>query len=121
MQADPLDGTRWALEYLTLDGVSHLVSGRRIPELAFLDGRVSCDDGVNLGEGTYDYRTEAMSLRVHPTTHIPYPTDPLVEHRLFDHFERVRVAVLHGDFLHLRLEGHGDELVYHYEAEEAPA
>ena len=47
MLGDPLDDTRWALEYLTLDGVSHLVNGRRIPEVAFLDGLVLYrQDGV---------------------------------------------------------------------------
>ncbi|MEZ5267888.1 MAG: hypothetical protein R2789_04715 [Microthrixaceae bacterium] len=72
MQSDPLDATRWALEYLTLDGVSHMVSGRRVPEIAFLDGRVSADDGVNFAEGTYELEKDSFSASVSSTTSLSY-------------------------------------------------
>jgi len=121
MQSDPLDATRWALEYLTLDGVSHMVSGRRVPEIAFLDGRVSADDGVNFAEGTCELEKDSFSASVSSTTSLSYPQEALPEHDLFEHLSSAHAAVLHGDFLHLRF-GEGDnELVYHYEEEGAPA
>lgn len=121
MRSDALDGTRWALEYLTLGEVSHLVNGRRIPEIAFVDGRVSCDDGVNLAEGTYSLEGESLTLSLEPSTRIPYPHEPLVEHDLFEYLGAVRSYVVHGDFLHLRHGEGADELVYHYEEDGAPA
>ena len=69
MLADPLDGTRWALEYVNLHGVSHLISGRRIPEISFEDGRVSADDGVNVAEGTYTLAREKLSMDVAAVTY----------------------------------------------------
>jgi heat shock protein HslJ len=113
MQHDELDGTRWALEYLNLGGVSHLVTGRRIPELSFLDGRLAADDGVNRGGGPYVFEDEKVVLGPIATTRIAYPPDPLPEHRLFEYLELAGRAVLHGDFLHLHFEG--GELVYRQE------
>lgn len=121
MRSDTLDGTRWALEYLTLDGVSHMVSGRRIPEISFDDGRVSCDDGVNLAEGVYTLHADQIRIGVEATTSIPYPSGVLPEHDLFEYLTRVSRVVVHGDFLHLRYGERGDEVVYRYEEEGAPA
>lgn len=133
MLADPLDGTRWALEYVNLHGVSHLISGRRIPEISFEDGRVSADDGVNVAEGTYTLAREVLSMDVAAVTSLPYPADVLPEHDVFEHLSRSHSAVIHGDFLHLAFaaeplaadEPAGDadegELVYRWEEDEAPA
>lgn len=121
MRADDLDGTRWALEYLTIGGVSHMVSGRRIPEIAFVDGQVSLDDGVNLADGTYRRIGEGFSIDFEPTTALPYPPKRLPEHALFDHLRQVSEAHVHGDFLHLRYGAERAELVYRYEADRAPA
>lgn len=121
MRNDDLDGTRWSLEYVTIDGVAHMVSGRRIPEIAFLDGRVSMDDGVNLAEGTYELSATHFKISFEPTTSLRYPDAKFPEHDLFEHLERTNRALVHGDFLHLRYGDEGDELVYHYEAEGAPA
>ncbi len=121
MPADPLEGTRWALEYVTLDGVSHMVNGRRIPEISFLDGRVSADDGVNLAEGTYSLEGTTFRASVASTTSLHYPEEALPEHDLLEHLSAAATAVLHGDFLHIRFGDGDDELVYHYEAEGTPA
>lgn len=121
MRTDLIDGTRWSLEYLSLGGVSHMVSGRRIPEIAFVDGRVSLDDGVNLAEGTYTFDQGRFSVTFEPTTSLRYPPHALPEHDLFEHLAAVSEAVVHGDFLHLRYGNEGDELVYRYEPEGAPA
>jgi hypothetical protein len=121
MQSDPLDGTRWALEYLTLDGVSHMVSGRRIPEISFLDGRVSGDDGVNLGEGTYRLGGEKLLVEISPVTSISYSSETLPEHDLFEHLCSATRASMHGDFLHVCFGDSGDELVYRWEELEVPA
>jgi hypothetical protein len=128
MLGDPLDDTRWALDYLTLDGVSHLVNGRRIPEIAFLDGRVTGDDGVNLGEGTYRLRGEALSIEIEPVTSLPYPPTRLPEHDVFDYLRAATSATVHGDFLHIRIagppgdeRGGADELVYRWEVMGSPA
>lgn len=121
MWTDTLDGTRWALEYLTLRGVSHMVSGRRIPEIAFVDGRVSMDDGVNLAEGTYTCSQGRFGLTFEPTTALRYPPEALPEHDLFEHLALVCDAVMHGSFLHLHYGDEGDELVYRYEPGGEPA
>lgn len=133
MLADPLDGTRWALEYVNLHGVSHLISGRRIPEISFEDGRVSADDGVNVAEGIYNLNGDALSMDVAAVTALPYPSEALPEHDVFEHLSRSRSAVIHGDFLHLAFATEplgGDEpesgaqegeLVYRWEEDEAPA
>ncbi|MFV0316927.1 MAG: META domain-containing protein [Microthrixaceae bacterium] len=121
MSLDPLDGTRWALEYISLGGISHMVNGRRIPEIAFVDGRVSADDGVNLAEGTYSWDGNIFDTSVSATTSLHYPDEVLPEYDLFEHLAEVRSAVMHGDFLHLRFGRSTDELVYRYEAEGAPA
>lgn len=122
MLGDPLDDTRWALEYLTLDGISHLVNGRRIPEIAFLDGRVTGDDGVNLGEGTYRLEGEDLSVSIESVTSLPYPEHRLPEHDVFDYLRSARTAVVHGDFLHIRVGMEGaDELVYRWEVMGSPA
>jgi len=119
MASDQLDSTRWALEYLTLDGVSHMVSGRRIPELAFLAGRVSGDDGVNTGVGTFRHEGELFSTAITVSQKVPYPSERLPEHDLFRFLALVDRAGMHGDFLHLRFDG--GELVYRWEADEFPA
>jgi hypothetical protein len=121
MRTDTLDGTRWSLEYLSLGGVIHMVSGRRIPEIAFVDGRVSMDDGVNLAEGTYTYSQDGFGVTFEPTTSLRYPAEALPEHDLFEHLALVADAVVHADFLHLHYGDQGDELVYRYEPEGAPA
>lgn len=121
MRTDTLDGTRWSLEYLSLGGVIHMVSGRRIPEIAFVDGRVSMDDGVNLAEGTYTCSQGTFGVTFEPTTSLRYPAEALPEHDLFEHLALVSESVVHGDFLHLHYGDEGDELVYRYEPEGAPA
>lgn len=118
---DTLDETRWSLEYLTIGGVSHMVSGRRIPEIAFVDGRVSMDDGVNLAEGTYTCSQDRFAVTFEPTTSLRYPPETLPEHDLFEHLTRVSEAVTHGNFLHLHYGAAGDELVYRYEPGGEPA
>lgn len=120
MRSDELDGTRWALEYVTLDGVSHMVSGRPIPELAFLGGRLSADDGVNSGAGPYQVDDDYFVAGPLAVTRMAYPSDGLPEHALFDYLERATIAARHSDFLHLRFDG--GELVYRWEDEvEEPA
>lgn len=121
MRTDSLDGTRWALEYVTLGGVSHMVSGRRIPEIVFMEGRVSMDDGVNLAEGTYTHSHGRFGVAFEPTTSLRYPPEALPEHDLFEHLAMVSESVTHGDFLHLHYGDEGDELVYRYEPEGEPA
>jgi heat shock protein HslJ len=113
MEHDELDGTRWALEYINLGGVSHLVTGRRIPELSFLDGRLAGDDGVNRGGGPYTIEGDSVVLGPIATTRMAYPPDPLPEHRLFEYLERAGSAVRHGEFLHLGFDD--GELVYRRE------
>lgn len=119
MKSDELDGTRWALEYLTLDAVSHMVSGRRIPELAFLDGRLSADDGVNMAAGEYHLDKDRFSASLSLTSALEYPEVQLPEHGLLDHLTKAVSATVHGDFLHLRFDG--GELVYRWESDEMPA
>jgi hypothetical protein len=141
MPPDALEDTRWALEYVNLHGVSHLVSGRRIPEISFSQGRVTADDGVNLAEGTYDLGPSRFSVRVAAVTSLTYPVEALPEHDLFEHLSAARTAVVHGDFLHIGFgrptaDDHGaagkgddepyrpgssDELVYRWMEDEAPA
>lgn len=121
MYPNALDGTRWALEYVTLQGVSHMVSGRRIPKISFLDGRVSVDDGVNLGEGTYRLKGEAFDVSMSPMTSLGYPPLALPEHDLFEHLGDAATATVHGDFLHLGFGDVGGELVYRWEDLEEPA
>lgn len=110
MLRDDLDGTRWALEYLNLGSVSHLVTGRRIPELSFLDGRLAADDGVNRGGGPYSLDGDHVVLGPIAVTKIAYPEETLPEHRLFGHLESSSTVVRHGEFLHLRFPD--GELVY---------
>lgn len=113
MDGDELDGTRWALEYLNLGDVSHLVTGRRIPELSFLDGRLVADDGVNRGGGPYSVEGLHVVLGPIATTKTAYPPEELPEHRLFEYLESTHTALRHGEFLHLCFaEG---ELVYRRE------
>lgn len=149
MQSDSLDDTRWALEYVNLHGVSHLINGRRIPEIAFADGRVTADDGVNVAEGTYSMdsgpmRADSMhpvrlSMSIQASTSLSYPGVALPEHDLFEHLSDAHAAIVHGDFLHIRFgepageiatgaDGSdvqpgagGAELVYRWEEDEAPA
>lgn len=110
---DDLDGTRWALEYVNLSGVSHLVTGRRIPELSFLDGRLAADDGVNRGGGPYAVDLDRVVLGPIAATRMSYPEPDLPEHRLFELLELVKSATRHGEFLHLGFDG--GELVYRRE------
>lgn len=119
MQADDLDGTRWALEYLTLDGVSHMVSGRRIPEISFLDGSVWVDDGVNRAHGPYRLDAQGFSTDVSASTKVAYPAEALPEHGLLGYLGTATTATVHGDFLHLAFDG--GELVYRWEEDEEPA
>ena len=120
MRSDELDGTRWALEYLTLDGVSHMVSGRAIPEVAFLGGRLAGDDGVNRGTGPYRVDDGSFLGGPFAVTRMAYPPEARPEHRLFEYMEQVTEVARHGDFLHLRFDG--GELVYRWEDEvEEPA
>lgn len=144
MLPDPLDDTRWALEYVTLFGISHLINGRRIPEIAFAEGRVTADDGVNVAEGTYSIRAGSdqplrLSMSIEASTSLSYPGVALPEHDLFEHLSEARTAIVHGDFLHIQFgEPAGDtataldrsddteragvaELVYRWEEDEAPA
>ncbi len=121
MRSDSLDETRWALEYLTIGGVSHMINGRRIPEIAFVDGRVTLDDGVNLAEGLYSYSDGHFNVRIEPTTSLRYPAEVLPEHDLFEHLQLVTGAFVHGDFLHLHYGEEGDELVYRYEVDGSSA
>ena len=101
MGPDPLEDTRWALEYVNLGGVSHLISGRRIPEIAFAGGRVTADDGVNVGEGTYTFRNGTLSVGIEASTSVAYPEEALPEHDVFDHLAAATDAGIHGDFLHI--------------------
>ena len=120
MHPDELDDTRWALEYLNLGGVSHLVTGRRIPELSFLEGRLAADDGVNRGGGPYTVEGDRVVLGPIAATSMDYPTEELPEHGLFEYLESARTVVRHGEFLHLRFDG--GELVYRRaEVPEEPA
>ncbi len=98
-----------------------MVSGRRIPELAFLDGRVSGDDGVNLGEGTYSLRGNALTVAIDTVTSLQYGSEPLVEYDLFEYLRGARLATVHADFLHIAFGEGSDELVYHSEVLETPA
>jgi len=120
MHAHDLDGTSWFLEYLTLDGVSHMVTGREAPVLEFAEGRLSMDDGVNRGGGPYELAAGAFTAGPLTSTRLAYPADELPEHRLFSHMDRVDAASVHGSFLHLRFDG--GELVYRLREEpEEPA
>ena len=113
MHPDELDGTRWALEYLNLAEVSHLVTGRRIPELSFLDGRLAADDGVNRGGGPFTVDGEKVVLGPLSSTNKEYPAKELPEHRLFEYLESAHTAVCRNEFLHLQFPG--GELVYRRE------
>ena len=119
MAIESLEGTRWALEYLTLDDVSHLVNGRRVPEVAFLGGRVSVDDGINRANGPYRLSGERFSVTLQSTTRAGYPDERLPEHEVFGYLDLARTAVVHGDYLHIGFDG--GELVYRWMEDEEPA
>lgn len=119
MDVDSLEGTRWALEYLTLDEVSHMVSGRRVPELAFLGGRASVDDGVNRANGPYHCSPQRFSVNLQSSTRAGYPAERLPEHDLFAYLALANRATVHGDFLHVAFDG--GELVYRWMEDEEPA
>ncbi|MGI9577007.1 MAG: META domain-containing protein [Microthrixaceae bacterium] len=122
MQPDPLDETRWALEYVNLHGISHLINGRRIPEIAFAQGRVTADDGVNVAEGTYKVSSDRLSMSVEATTSLGYPEVALPEHDLFEHLSAADGFLLHGDFLHVRFGAEAvDELIDHNDTVERVA
>jgi hypothetical protein len=88
---------------------------------------------VNVAEGTYALAREVLSMDVAAVTSLPYPSDVLPEHDVFEHLSRSHSAVIHGDFLHLAFaaeplaadepagEGDEGELVYRWEEDEAPA
>jgi heat shock protein HslJ len=117
MEQVDLDDTRWALEYLTLGGVSHLVSGRRIPELAFTGDRLRADDGVNEGGGPYSVSGGGFSAGPLVSTRRGYPEPAMPEHGLLEMLAEAHTVVLHGEFLHIAFDG--GELVYRFEGDTA--
>jgi heat shock protein HslJ len=101
MATDDLSGSRWALEYINLDGVSHMVLGENPPEITFTDGEFTTSDGVNRGGGAYSVGEQTFSAGPVASTRATYPRPRLAEHRFFEHLESTGSWIRHGDKLHL--------------------
>ncbi len=101
MATDELSESSWALEYINLDGVSHLVLGDDRPEITFTDGEFTGTDGINRGGGAYVIGERSFSVGPVAYTRAAYPRPRREEHRFFEHLGSVDSWTRHGDRLHL--------------------
>ena len=114
-----LTNTDWSLEYMNLGGVSHIVSGRKIPELSFEETALAADDGTNRARTTYELSGDSLSIGLIASTRMAYPEKGMPENALFEYLSLVETVVHHGELMHLKFAG--GELVYRRLEESEPA
>ena len=107
------------MEYINLHGVSHMVSGRKIPELNFFEIELSADDGTNRGHASYEIDGDQLTIGPIAVTRMAHPDETLPESSLFEHLSAVTTFAHHGELMHLGF--HEGELVYREREQSEPA